>query len=213
MMKSTIATILGTAAIGILKKQMGSSTRLYPEYGYTGSGYFSIDLLDYRKTLGISEQHPDQETIDSAYIRLHDATEIPYGTIVTGDGYRVDLEGSLARPEDTDASIYVRENEMTYQFAFLLHSTKNSFTEQQKKELFGALERAIINKVMKSILNNPELIPEYYLITGPWWDWGRMEQYDGNWFDEPDERSSRVINADTGEEYKPKMKVSKLRKR
>ena len=33
-MKSTIATILGTAALGLLKKQMGSSTRLTKKTGY-----------------------------------------------------------------------------------------------------------------------------------------------------------------------------------
>ena len=213
-MKSTLATIFGTVTLGLLKKQMGSSTRLSAQHGYVGSGYFEIKLLDYRKTLGILEQNPDQATVDAAYIRLRDATEIPYSTIVTGDGYSFRLEGFLACPQDTDASIDVRRNVMSYQFEFLFHSTKDSFSEQEKQELFGVLEKSIINKVIEIILDNPEFIPEYYLITGPWWDWGRIQDYDGDWFNKPDERFSRVINADTGEVYKaPALPTSNLRKR
>mgnify|MGYP000727064684 CR=1 FL=1 len=75
------------------------------------------------------------------------------------------------------------------------------------------LTRLLVLKQIKSILNNPGLIPEYYLITGPWWDWGRMQDYDGDWFNAPDERFSRVINADTGEVYEPPVRKTKLRKR
>ena len=42
MMKSTIATILGTAALGLLKKQMGSSTRLVKKTEYEYMMYFIL---------------------------------------------------------------------------------------------------------------------------------------------------------------------------
>ena len=41
-MKSTIATILGTAALGLMKKQMGSSTRLTKKTGYEYMMYFIL---------------------------------------------------------------------------------------------------------------------------------------------------------------------------
>jgi len=112
MSYSTIATILGTAALGLLKKQTGSHARLFKKTEYYYMMYFLLAqdgynyedqeplLMDTAKNLVWELTYEDEEPIDFVN-QLHDTLYTPFEIYTPCGKYFAHIKPRRVRPQRT----------------------------------------------------------------------------------------------------------------
>lgn len=112
MSYSTLATILGTAALGLLKKQTGSHTRLFKKTDFDYMMYFLLIqdgynhedeeplLMETVKDLVWELTYEDEEPIDFVN-QLHDTLFIPFEIYTPCGKYLAHINTRRVRPQRT----------------------------------------------------------------------------------------------------------------
>ena len=223
-MKSTIATILGATAIGIVKKKIGSSIRLSAAYRYTGKGYFDVQLDECLKAIGVEKpiystlpihmrrtSPPDLDDIHPALTKIYEATKCD---IVSPSGIKISIR--LHNPQNTQYDIIGRlkrnkrrkDCNITVLFNFTFDTPnqinnvdeENAFTEELDKTI-----KSTFLDLMREGDFSDWVLTEWSNIE----NWGPPQLADGHWFSHGEKI---IVNAETGEEYNPSgPKTPKLR--
>lgn len=221
-MKSTIATILGTVGLGLLKKHvlLGSSMRLKLEKAFE----VHTDVIVQIPILELSDDQieENEDYIADLVSELKDQdTEITYFQIGL---LRYNLESG--EPEtaciDIDLSIKQKVNVKTNigEYEKLINNKVNKFINRVINKVPEIIPIIVINDqypVMMSPANNTDLIPN---IRNMSFEVFRNRFIRMNIYMLTLDNMSLmilpaeiIIDADTGEIYNPKVKESKLRKR
>ena len=187
MMKSTLATILGTAALGLIKSKMGSGIRLKTGCYSILEEVINIPSSDENVVLKlIKESEPMMNTkgifIESLYLfEKYDPREEESKIIIIIKKL-VESEQELNR-----CKIWWSDNEERPEAVEEYDFWWNGETSQELEYFFYSYLMPEIEKITE-VLNQ----------QGEETDYGYYKV---------------ILNADTGEEYKPATKQSKLRKR
>jgi len=227
-MKSTIATILGTAALGLIKKHSGSTIRLSTIYRYSGAGYFDVHLDECLKAIGVEKPvystrpihmrrtlPPDLDDVYPALTKIYDATKCD---TISPSGIKISI--NLHSPAELDYRITrrLKRNKAIKDcyIAVLFDFTFNTPNQINNVDEENFLQEELSETVKNTFL---QLLREggFESETFVWSAWSNLENWgppqlaDGHWFSYG---KTIIINADTGEEYKPPERTrTKLRKR
>ena len=226
MIKPTIATILGTAALGLIKKHSGSTIRLSTIYRYSGAGYFDVHLDECLKAIGVEKPvystrpihmrrtlPPDLDDVYPALTKIYDATKCD---TISPSGIKISI--NLHNPESLDYRIIrrLKRNKaikdcyiaVLFDFTFNTPNQINNVDEENflQEELSETVKSTFLHLLREGGFES-SVLSEWSKLE----NWGPAQLADGHWFSYG---KTIIINADTGEEYKPPERTrTKLRKR
>jgi len=227
-MKSTIATILGAAALGLIKKHSGSNIRLSTMYRYSGKGYFDVHLDECLKAIGVEKPvyntflfrmgripPPDLDDVYRAVDKIYEATRCD---TISPSGIKISI--NLHSPASLDRLIIgrlkrnksIKDCTITVFFDFTFDTTNQINNVDEENFYTEELSETVKNTFLQLLREGGfESEPFVWSAWSNLEKWGPPQLVDGHWFGYGE---TIIINADTGEEYKqPESIVPKLRKR
>jgi len=236
-MKSTIPIILGTAALGLLKKQIGSSYMRLTTAPFTQVDVYFVMHIPVSRSLVMTTEEVND--LEMKMYRLEDSGDL---------GFYMTQFSVQWRPVDEFA--YPPSNDHYYQITLSGHFSRDDLptnttvgevvkaSKERLKKIISTINNKIveIDKSLKLVIRNPssntsDPMEMYNLELDEVieYNWNRTnrpgqvhvmvpieEDYNQTYtfrLDISSNAEEKVVNADTGELYKPNIKASRLRRR
>jgi hypothetical protein len=209
-MKSTIATILGTVGLGLLKKHTGSTVRLIKK------DVVSIELKGYVE-IPLSLMKLNNKRARQLKERAHN--------IWNSDENTGNLGGHIKYKKIKGKGTFLIINAHEYISEVDANLTDDQIMDILKKHIDERIEKMSAVLPINLKKHKINVRPEFLRLDNNHFyrqsiRYNSTKNYNSDIYEdtfsfeiEKRHPETIIVNADTGEEYEPKMKVSKLRKR